>query len=142
MSVINENSHGKLLHNPSMRICIDTSALVRYFTKDEQDKADLVEEMLEKEARLYVPEAAFPELEYVLGKQYAVDREGICLSYRFLNDQKNIRLTTQTRIAIEIYLRTKLDMADCLIAAHSVKGKLASFDRDLLKLKEVKPYWR
>jgi hypothetical protein len=32
-------------------------------------------------------------------------------------------------------------MADCLIIANSLKGKLASFDKQLLTVKDVKKYW-
>jgi len=33
-------------------------------------------------------------------------------------------------------------MADCIIAAESLKGLLASFDKVLLKVENVKPFWK
>jgi hypothetical protein len=33
-------------------------------------------------------------------------------------------------------------MANCIIAAESLKGKLASFEEKLLKIEGIKSYWQ
>lgn len=124
-----------------MSVFLDTSALIRYFTDDDIKKADLVESLLVKEDRIVIPEAVFPELEYVLSKQYFYSREKLLKVYLFLINVDTISTTSTTKIAVAIYKSHNLDMADCLIAAHSFKGKLASFDENLLKVENITPYW-
>lgn len=122
-------------------ICLDTNSLIRFFTNDEPKKALKVKNLLKKEKEIFIPEVVFPELEYVLAGTYKTDRKKIVEVFRFLVSQPNIKSGRILKTAVEIFERTKLDMADCLIAAHSLKGKLASFDKKLLLLKEVKRYW-
>ena len=33
-------------------------------------------------------------------------------------------------------------MADCIIVAQSIKGKLATFDKDMLAIKGVNGFWK
>ena len=62
--------------------------------------------------------------------------------FKFLTSKNNLKTTENIKVAVEIYQKTKLDMADCIIAAESLKGLLASFDKDLLKVEKVKAYWK
>ena len=125
-----------------MLIVLDTNSLIRFFTNDIPDKAKKVKDLLEKEKNVSIPEVVFPELEYVLLEQYKISRKQIIEIFRFLSSQKNIRLSLLVKKAINIYEDSKLDFADCLIASYSLKGKLASFDKELLELGKVKPFWK
>ena len=124
-----------------MTVYLDTSALVRFFTKDNLKKAKTVKELLEKEKKIIIPEVVFPELEYVLKKLYKAKKGKIISAFKFLISYPNIKINQSIKKAVELFENTKLDMADCLIAVYSSKGKLASFDKKLLAAKGVKPYW-
>jgi len=122
-------------------IFLDTSSLIRFFTEDKPKKALLVKELLEEEEKVSISEVVFPELEYVLEKTYKTKREKIVEAFKFLASRPNIKLSKSVKKAIGFFEETKLDMADCLIAAHSLKGKLASFDKKLLSMEGVIEYW-
>lgn len=123
-----------------MKIVLDTNALVRFFTNDIPQQADKVEKVLGQKS-LYIPDVVFPELEYVLKEGYNWSRAELVISYRFLLAKKNIHVSSTMDIAVAIYQNSNLDMADCIIAASSMKGKLASFDKELLKAPGVNPLW-
>ena len=126
-----------------MKIVVDTSALVRFFTDDIPQKASLVEKLLEEGKDIVIPDVVFPELEYILVNKHMFSRAKLVEIYTFLSSRDNIRLTKEVKAAIEIFSKTKLDMADCIIAAHSFsKGYLASFDKELLDIKGVNPFWK
>ncbi len=126
----------------SMHISIDTSALIRFFTRDIEEKAQKVKKLLDSDIDIFIPNVVFPELEYVLVKTYGVKRRELDTYYKFLISKNNLKTSKDIKIAVEIYGKTKLDMADCIIAAQSQKGLLASFDKDLLRAPGVKAYWK
>ena len=125
-----------------MRITIDTNALIRFFTRDIEEKAQKVKKLLDSDTNIFIPNVVFPELEYVLIKTYGVKREDLDTYFKFLTSKNNLKTTKDIKVAVEIYQKTKLDMADCIIAAESLKGLLASFDKVLLKVENVKPFWK
>ncbi len=125
-----------------MNTALDTSSLLRFLTNDEPSKAIKVKELLEKGKNLHIPDVVFPELEYVLTDQYHTSRENIIKIFQFLSSQKNIKVSTNVKKAIAIFEKTKLDIADCIIAASSLKGSLASFDKELLQINGVNPIWK
>ena len=122
-------------------IFLDTNCLIRFFTNDYPEKALKVKKLLKQEKEIFIPEVVFPELEYILSGVYKAKREEILKIFKFLISQKNIKLGRVIKKAVEFFELTKLDMADCLIAAHSLKGKLVSFDKKLLSLKSIKKYF-
>lgn len=124
-----------------MRIIVDTSVLIRFLTRDDAVRAAKAKSLLEKEKNLFIPEAVFPEIEYILRKTQRPARETIAHAFSSIAALDNITFTQQTGTAIALYAKSRLDMADCLIAAHSFKGKLASFDKELLAVEAVRAYW-
>lgn len=125
-----------------MRIIVDTNTLVRFFTDDIPQKATLVENLLKDGQNIFIPDVVFPELEYILIYEYKFPRKKLFEIYAFLASQKNISLTENVQKAIIIFSKTNLDMADCIIAASSLKGFLASFDKELLQVDKVNPFWK
>lgn len=125
-----------------MSIIVDTSALVRFFTDDIPKKASLVEKLFKHEKNIFIPDVAFPEMEYILIRKYNFPREKLLDIYTFLSSRDNIHVTNEANTAIQIFKNSKLDMADCIIAAYSLKGSLASFDKELLNIKGVNPFWK
>ncbi len=122
-------------------IYLDTSCLVRFFTKDQIKKAKQVKKLIESSKKLAVSDVVFPELEYVLSNLYQVKRQKLIRIYQFLKAQKNIRTSQTASASIGLYSNSNLDMADCMIAVSSRDGKLASYDEQLLKAKGVKSYF-
>lgn len=123
-------------------VILDTSSLIRFFTKDNAKKAQKVKDLLESKKDVYIPEVVYPELEYVLSKEFDQSRQKLIKIFRFLISLPNHKVTKNVKMAVNVFEKSRLDMADCLIAAHSIKGSLASFDKDLLNLKGVHKYWR
>lgn len=124
-----------------MKTVLDTSSLIRYFTNDIPAKAQKVKLLLEQESHIVIPDVVFPELEYVLTENYSVEKSELLKIFRFLMSRPNIKVPLPVKQAVDLFEYSKLDMADCIIAASSKKGTLASFDAKLLQLKSVKPYW-
>ncbi|PIR79818.1 MAG: hypothetical protein COU25_03565 [Candidatus Levybacteria bacterium CG10_big_fil_rev_8_21_14_0_10_35_13] len=125
-----------------MNTILDTSSLLRFFTNDEPLKAIKVKELLENGKNLYIPDVVFPELEYVLTDHYNSSRENIIKIFQFLSSQKNIKVSANIKKALPIFEKTKFDIADCIIAASSFKGSLASFDKELLQVKGINSIWK
>ena len=125
-----------------MRIVIDTSALVRFLTDDIPRKASLVEKLFKDKKDIFIPDVVFPEMEYILIQKYNYPREKLLDIYTFLSSRENIHVTKETKNAITIFKNSKLDMADCIIAAYSMKGSLASFDSGLLGIAGISPFWK
>ena len=129
------------MYSKNMPVVLDTNALIRFFTNDMPDRATKVKELLENKKNIVIPEVVFPELEYILTDQYDTSRENLVKIFQFLASQKNIKFPKHIRKAIMIFEKSKLDMADCIIASHALKGELASFDKELLSVEEIKPFW-
>lgn len=124
-----------------MSIVLDTNIFVRIITDDDPVRAAKAKKLIDTETELFVPESVFPEIEYFLKKVEKRTHTDIAKVFTIIAAYKNISLDKETRIAISIYKNHTLDMADCLIAAHAVGGKLASFDDKLLKIEGMKSYW-
>jgi len=123
-------------------IVLDTSVLIRYFARDDKVKAEKAKLLLETGKELVIPDAVLPEIEYVLSKSSKAKRAELIKAFIFLNSLHNISLTKEAREAIAIFKNSKLDMADCIVAAYSMKGSLASFDKDLLGIAGINPFWK
>ena len=121
---------------------LDTSALIRYFARDDKIKAEKTKLLLETGKELVIPDVVLPEIEYVLIRLPNAKRAELIKAFRFLNSLRNISLTKEARGAITIFENSKLDMADCIIAAYSIKGFLASFDDGLLSIADINPFWK
>jgi predicted nucleic acid-binding protein len=114
-------------------IVLDTSALIRFFTKDIPSDADKVKKLLEGNEKLIIPDVVFPELEYVLSSNnYQVTREKISEAFFFLTSRKNIVITNELKLAVEVFKKSKLDMADCIIVASAEKKELFSLDKRMI----------
>ncbi len=125
-----------------MLIVLDTNILIRFFTRDIEEKAIKVKNLLESDSRLLLPDVVLPELEYILTQQYNISRKELIIFFTFLTTKDNIKSSKEAKEAVSIYESSKLDMADCIIAAYSLNGQLASFDKELLKIEGVTQHWQ
>ena len=123
-------------------VIIDTSALIRYFTGDIKKGAERVASLFDSSETLLVPDVVLPEIEYILlGKTYKAGREKVLGAFKFIATRSNVIISKEAKEAIKIYESSKLDMADCIVAAHSINHKLTSFDKSLLKTPGIGSYW-
>ena len=122
-------------------IYLDINVLIRFFTKDDLARAKKVKELLQRESEIFISDVVFPELDYVLRKVYNRQRSDVASAYRFLLSYRAISCSKVIHEAVHLYETSNLSMADCIIAANSLKGQLASFDENLLKAEGVKNYW-
>ena len=113
---------------------LDTSALIRFFTKDDVKKSLKVKNLIESRERVYIPEVVFAELEYVLrGVVYGEGKSKIVKAFKFLLGKENIKVSSKLSLAVQIYEQTDLDIADCLIISHAKNRKLLSFDKKMVR---------
>lgn len=121
-------------------IVLDTSSLIRFFTKDDIKKSLKVKKLIESRQQLYIPEVVFAELEYVLkGIVYGEGRAKILKACKFLLGKENIKVSSKVPVALQIYEQTNLDIADCLIISHANGRTLYSFDKKMLKTHSLLP---
>lgn len=123
-------------------VTLDTSVLVRYFTEDDKKKASLVAKLLASSEDFFIPDVVFVELEYVLFKLYHATRREILEAYQFLVSQANMVVSKEVGQATEMYSTIKISMADCIVAASAKQGKLASFDKELIRKSHADLYWK
>ena len=123
-------------------IVLDTNVIIRYLVKDDEIRAEKAKLLLEQGKELVIPDVVLPEIEYVLRKLSKATHRELIKTFKFLKSLRNIHLTKEARDAIAIFDKSKLDMADCIVAAYSMKGSLASFDKDLLGLGGINPFWK
>lgn len=122
-------------------IYLDTNALVRFFLNEDKEKVLLVKSLLDTETEVHIIDAVLPEIEYVLRSVYKQPRQAVIESFQFLSAQSSIVLSPVARQSIRLFEKTTFDMVDCMIAVSSYDGKLASFDKKLLKTPGVVRYW-
>ncbi len=121
-------------------IIIDTSVLVRFFTKDNPIAFRKVEKLLSSSEELFIPDVVFVELEHVLGKLYSASREEIAKAYHFLVGGRFIT-SREAVSASALFSKKSLSIADCFLSIYGQKGKLASFDKKLLNSSGCLAYW-
>jgi len=119
-------------------IVLDTSALIQFFTRDDETKAQKVKAVLESNEDLLLLDAVLLELIFTLTKVYNVTRIQIVEILKYLLSRPNIQVSAETRKAIKIYESNNLSISDCLVIAHGEGHKIASFDKNLLGFEGVK----
>lgn len=122
-------------------IVLDTSALIRFFTRDDETKAIKVKKLLESDQELLLIDAVLLELVFTLGKFYKLSKTQLVVIIKYLMSRSNIKADTQLRRAVKIYEENNLSITDCLVVAHGEGNRIASFDEKVIKMSGVKPVW-
>ena len=123
-------------------IILDTNALIRFFTKDDEAKAKKVKDLLESDEELLLIDAVLLELVFTLIKFYKLPKIQLLEIIKYLLSRSNIKVNPQIRKAVKMYGEKNMSIADCLVVAYGEGNKIASFDAKLLKTEGVKPLWR
>ena len=128
-----------------MKIFIDTSILIRFFTHDLQDKIVECERIFEiiKEGKIkpYISNVVYMELVFVLTRQYKFKKNIVVKALEDLLNIRNLTLIekTNTKQALEFYKKNNIKYGDCLIATQVPKGViLVAYDKDFSKISSLK----
>jgi len=118
---------------------IDTNLFLRYFTRDDEEKADDVLKLLKRVARNEEKVTTSPlvifELVFTLESYYKVPREEIKNLLQPLLNLRGLRLDFRDvfESALELYSQEKLSFADafnaCFMQKREIK-EIYSFDED------------
>ncbi|KKU02629.1 MAG: PilT [Candidatus Amesbacteria bacterium GW2011_GWB1_47_26] len=123
-------------------IVLDTSTLVRFFTRDDESKARKVKILLESDEELLLIDAVVMELIYTLIRVYGQSKDQILEIFRFLLSRANIQINSELRKAIKVYEEENISITDSLLVIYGQNNKIASFDDKLLKIKGTKGIWK
>ena len=128
-----------------MKIFIDTSILIRFFTHDLPDKVAECERIFEiiKEGKIkpYISNVVYMELVFVLTRQYKFKKNIVVKALEDLLNIRNLTLIekTNTKQALEFYKKNNIKYGDCLIATQVPKGViLVAYDKDFSKISSLK----
>ncbi|SNR93791.1 PIN domain-containing protein [Desulfurobacterium atlanticum] len=120
---------------------LDTNVILRYLLKDDNDlylKAEkIINSVKSGECYLFIPQAVFVEVVFVLQKLYKVPRNEIVNALNFFLFLKGCKVQDKEVIekALVIYKTTNLSFVDALLCAFKRGRKylLETFDKDLIK---------
>lgn len=118
-------------------IVLDTSVLIRFFTRDDESKAKRVKVLLESKEDLLLIDAVLMELVFTLTKVYKQSKTQVLTMLKFLLSRTNIQMSVEIRKAVKVYEDTNISITDSLIVAHGEGNRIASFDDQILKTKGV-----
>lgn len=128
-----------------MKIFIDTSILIRFFTHDLPDKVEECERIFEviKEGKIkpYISNVVYMELIFVLTRQYKFKKNIVVKALEDLLNIRNLTVIeeTNTKQALEFYKKNNIKYGDCLIATQIPKGViLVAYDKDFSKIPSLK----
>ena len=110
---------------------LDTNLLVRFYTDDDREQADLAEAILAGGGRLFVPTTVLIELDWVLSKAYRLRSARVVAILRHLLAIPGLQVERPAAVAaaIDAYSRG-LDFADALhLTASAHCKRLLTFDR-------------
>ena len=123
-------------------VVIDTSALLRFFIRDSEPKYKQVQNLLNGDEDVCIPDVVIAELEYVFRKVYELPRTDIIMAYKFLLNLKRYDSSSVAKIAFQYYEQSRISMYDCFVLAHAFvsTSKIASYDKKLLRM-SVAPFF-
>lgn len=126
-------------------VLIDTNVVLRLLLNDHSPhhtRAVALFEAAERgELRLVLPTEVLMELIYVLDSFYGQTRAQVVAQVESLLLHSGIKLLEDRVVhdAIERFRSTKIDLADCLLAARGVASNhpIASFDKHMKKFEDI-----
>ena len=115
---------------------------MRFFTKDDENKARRVKSLLESDEELLLIDAVVMELIYTLIRVYGQSKNQILEVLKFLLSRPNMRINSELRKAIKVYGEENISITDSLLVVYGRNNKIASFDERLLKVGGIKGIWK
>jgi predicted nucleic acid-binding protein len=126
---------------------IDTNLFIRYFTRDDEEKAEAVLKLLKRveknEERIITSPLVIFELVFTLGSYYKVPRREIKEIMQPVFNLRGLRLDYRDvfEAALELYSQSNLSFTDAFNACFMNKREIEeiySFDRDFDQLEGIK----
>ncbi|MEA2029608.1 MAG: PIN domain-containing protein [Campylobacterota bacterium] len=113
---------------------IDTNYIIRYLINDNEEMANIAEELLTTQ-EVFIANEIFAEVVYVLSGVYKISKENIAFQLSELIRFKNINTSNQEVLlkALDIFQDKNLDFVDCLLCAYSKEDTIITFDKKLNK---------
>ena len=105
----------------SKKVVIDTNLLVRYLINDDQKKADVVDNLLDRaikgEARIIVPSVVIAELVWVLESFYQLEADAILELVEAIVNTSGLDVTDKSMVisALRLYKNRNIDFIDAWI---------------------------
>ena len=128
-------------------IGIDTNILVRYFTQDNLEQAQIVEQLIDSYATsfnsLFVNNIVMCELVWVLERGYKYSKEEVSKVIKQMLSTEEFAFENQELLwrALSQYNQNKLDFSDALIGELNKKfgcSETLTFDRAAIKANNFK----
>lgn len=123
------------------KIFVDTNVFLRYFVPEDEhsfEQSRKLFETIEKGAIIpYISSVVVQEIIYVLLRSYKFSYKEVCLKLPLIFDLRNLVVLekTDTKKAINLYLKLNIKFGDCLIATQIPKGViLCTYDEDFKKI--------
>jgi len=126
---------------------IDTNLFIRYFTRDDEEKAEDVLKLLKRveknEEKVITSPLVIFELVFTLGNYYKVPRMEIKELLHPIFNLRGLRLDSRDvfESALELYSQTRISFADafnaCFMRKREIK-EIYSFDEDFDQVEGIK----
>lgn len=125
-----------------MKVFIETSIFIRFFTEDDPKKAKdctaLFELIESGNLQSYSSNVVIMEVLYVLSKIYKFPKKQVLKDLRTVLNLRNLTFIekTNTMKALEVFEKFSIKFGDCLIATQiPEKLKIVTYDTDFKKIK-------
>ena len=121
---------------------LDTDAVIRFVTNDDEGKAKRLEKFLKSNKKIYLTDVTLAEIYWVLRSFYKFEKNKVVEILRSLINFESIRCNRIVlQECLKIVGKSNVSFVDAHVAAWSKMkddGKVMSFDRDFDKLKGIK----
>ena len=126
---------------------LDTNLLIRYFTRDDEEKAQKVLKLLKRvergEERVITSPLVLFEIVFTLQSFYGVPREKIKELLSPIIELRGLKLSNKEiyQLALDIYTEKNISFADAFNAAFALKKgikEIYSYDEDFDKIEGIR----
>lgn len=119
-----------------MKLYLDTNYLLRYFTNDLPDQAEVARRIVNKSKKIIIPPIIIAETVYFLIKQYQLDKNLVCNQVSEFIQLPQIQVSSHVLNALQYYRQYSISFYDSLLLARvlETKSELKTFDEKLMKL--------
>ena len=131
------------------KVFVDTNVFLRYLVPEDKNSFEQSKKLfgtIEKGTIIpYISSIIVQEIIYVLSRSYKFSYKEICLKLPLLFALRNLVILekTDTKKAIDLYLKYNIKFGDCLIATQIPKGvMLCTYDEDFKKIPGLTMYNR
>lgn len=125
------------------KIFLDTNVWLRYLLQDNRNSkscGELIQAIEAGKFRPYTSTIVLLEINYVLTSLYKIPISRVAKDIRIITKTRNLTIIEKTNFpeALNLYQKTKIKLADCLIATQlPTNSILVTFDKDFKKVPKL-----